>query len=118
MFDAAHNRRNAMEQRRLLHARIARTRRRIDGHASRLIGGGCLPSNWRRRIQHHPVIALASAAGAGMLLAQLCSRDSGTWLAEWLAGATWSSTFKQVERFLRAGRDDDMPQSSDEAENA
>lgn len=105
MFKTAHNRRNAIEQRRLLHARIARSRRRLNSRTSRLVQGGFLPGSWRRNIQEHPLVALATAAGAGMLLAQLCGRSgtasrTGDWLAQWLAGGPWASIMKYVEPFF------------------
>lgn len=105
MTDAATDRRGAIEYRRQLHARIARSRRRLHQRGSRLIQGGLLPFGWRKYIQDHPAIALATAAGAGMLLAQVGSRSgvarkSADWLAEWLAGSPWTSLIKQLERFL------------------
>jgi hypothetical protein len=108
MFNAANRRQSELEQRRQLHVRIARTRRRINGHTSRLVHGGILPGAWRRKIQDHPIVALATATGAGMLLAQLCSRSGAASktadrLAEWLAGGTWATLMKQVERFLAKG---------------
>jgi len=122
MFDTAGNRRNAIEQRRRLHARIARSRRRINQRTSRLVQGGFLPCSWRRQIEQHPVMALATAAGAGMLLAQLCSRTgvggkSADWLAERLAGGTWASMMKHVEPFFSTGEPPNSPAAPD-AEDA
>lgn len=114
MFRTAHQRRTAIEQRRQLHARIARARRRLDGHTSRLVQGRFLPNSWRRHVQDHPVAALAAAAGIGMLLAQLFSRTgaagkTGDRLAQWLAGGTWATLLKHVEQFLGAGGPADAP---------
>ena len=122
MFDAASNRRNAIEQRRQRHSRITRSRRRLNQHASRLVQGGFLPGGWRQQIQDHPVMALATAAGVGMLLAQSCSRTggvskSGDWLAPWLAGRSWASMLKHIEQFLSTG-DPPSPPSATEPENA
>ena len=118
MFDTANQRRNAIEQRRQLHTRIARSRRRINGRASRLVQGGFLPSRWRTQIQNHPVVALATAAGAGMLFAQICSRTgaagkTGDWLAKWLAGGTWASMMKHVEEFLSTGEPSGPPAATE-----
>lgn len=95
----------AVEQRRQLHARIARSRRRINGHVSNFVPNGFLPQSWRRSVQENPIMALATAAGVGMLVAQMFSRKSqvacsGDWLAKWLAGGTWASIVTQWERFL------------------
>jgi len=118
MFDTAHHRRNAIEQRRQLHARIARSRRRLNQHKSRLVQGGFLPDSWRKRIQEHPVLAMTTAAGAGMLLAQICPRTggagrSGDWLAQWLAGETWASMLKYVEQFLSTGESPSQPSATE-----
>lgn len=108
IFNSAKRRRKANEQRRQLHAKIARSRRRINGNTSRLVRGGFLPSGWRKQIQDHPVIALASAAGAGMLLAQICGHGgvaskSADWLAETLAGGKLASMIKHVESLFSSG---------------
>jgi len=109
MFKSANQRRDALEQRRMLHARIARSRRRLTGRTARLLEGGFLPVQWRQQIQDHPLMALATAAGVGMLLAQCCAGRSavgktGDGLAQWLAGKTWSSWLKHLEPFLSVSR--------------
>ena len=115
------NRRNAIEHRRQLHARIARSRRRIGQQTSHL-AQGFLPLGWRRQVQEHPVMALATAAGAGALLAQVCSQTgaagkSADWLAQWLAGGTWTSLMKQLEQFLAKG-EPPSPAAETEPEDA
>jgi len=105
MFNSTVGRREALEQRRQLHARIARSRRRINGHVSHLKVDGLLRKSWRQKIQEHPVVALATAAGTGMLLAQLLSRGSvtsklGDGLAKWLSGGAAAGFMKHVERFF------------------
>ncbi len=122
MSGTANNRRNAIEQRRQLHTKIARSRRRLNQHKSRLIHGGFLPIGWRQQIQDHPVLALTTAAGIGMLLAQLCGRTGGAsksadWLAQRLGGETWASLIKYFEQFLSTG-EPPRPPSATEPENA
>ena len=122
MSGTANNRRNAIEQRRLLHTKIARSRRRLNQHKTRLIQGGFLPLGWRRQIQDRPVVALTTAAGIGMLLAKLCGRTgsagkSADWLAQWLGGETWASLIKHFEQFLSTD-DPPRPPSETEPENA
>lgn len=114
--------RDAIEQRRLLHAKIARSRRRLGSRTAGLRQGTFLPAAWRRQIQEHPVIALATAAGIGMLLAQLCTRTSaaartGDWLAQWLAGGRWSAIMKYIESILTGyAPAEDTPTSNSESE--
>jgi len=118
MFDTANKRRKAIEQRRQLHTRIARSRRRIGQQTIRLVQGRFLPHRWRQTIQDHPGMALATAAGAGMLLARLCSRTgvggkSADWLAQWLVGGTWTSLMKHVEQFLSTGEPPSSPSATE-----
>jgi ElaB/YqjD/DUF883 family membrane-anchored ribosome-binding protein len=121
MSTTANNRR-AIEQRRQLHTKIARARRRLNQHKSRLIHGGFLPIGWRQQIQDKPLMALTTAAGIGMLLAQLCGRSGGAsksadWLAQRLGGETGASLIKYFEQFL-SNSGPPPPSSSTEPENA
>lgn len=105
MSVTTNNRRNAIERRRHLHAEIARSRRRLNLHKSRLLQGGFLPLGWRRQIQDHPIMALSTAAGVGMLFAQLCGKTgvagkSADWLAQRIGGETWASLLGSFEQFL------------------
>jgi hypothetical protein len=122
MFGPVDDRGYASEQRRQLHARIARTRRRLNHHSSRLLRSEYLPLSWLRPIRNHPVAALATAAGAGMLFAQICAHSatagkSADWLAQWLAGSTWTSLLRHVESFL-SQRESTDPQPTSEQQDA
>jgi len=122
MSVTANKRRKAVEQRRALHTRIARSRRRLDQHKDRLMRGAFLPFGWQRQIQDHPVMALTTAAGVGVLLAQFCGRSVGAsksadWLAQRLGDESWASLLKHVEQFLSSGQPP-RPPSPPEQENA
>ncbi len=118
MFNTAIQRREAAEQRRQLHARIARSRRRIGRQTSQLGRGSLLPGAWKQQIQEHPIVALATAAGVGMLVAQLTARTGAVHratesLAQWLAGGRWAEIIKLLERFFAS---DDATTAASSAE--
>lgn len=63
-------------------------------------------------------MALAAAAGTGMLLAQLCTRTgaarrSADWLARWLAGGSVASLLKHVEQLLATGKPASPPPATE-----
>ena len=120
MFNAAQQRRHAIEERRQLHARIARSRRRLDQQAARLTQGNWLPTSWRKQIQDRPIAALLVAAGAGALLAQFVSnqavvRRAGDWLTSRLAGSSLTSLKSQAEALFASWQADDSQPTTEQA---
>jgi hypothetical protein len=66
-------------------------------------------------------MALSTAAGIGMLLAQLCGKTgaaskSADWLAQRIGGETWASMLRSFEQFC-SNSEAPCPPSATEQEN-
>ena len=99
--------RQAYDERREIHARVARLRRRLSRRAERISDGGLLFGSWRSYVQQYPARSLAMAAGAGLLASSITGRNLdgtrfGDRLCQLATGGTLAAIGREIERFLAA----------------
>ena len=71
--------------RREIRARIARLRRRIDGHLHRAERHGRRLLSWRTYLTRYPLYAVAAAVGVGLLVsARLKPNVAGRWIGRYV----------------------------------